>query len=737
MADAFVEGFDSQIGASPAEERATTSEPPDAVELNEPLGEPSVPVDDLVAGSVRIDLTDPSLYINRELGLLAFQERVLEEAEDESNPLLERVKFISILSSNMAEFYMVRLAGLKQQVQAGVTDTSPDGLTPAEQLELCRDKALEILRAGRRAYASLVPQLAKEGIHILDYHDLPDEERRVADDYFVRSVFPVLTPLALDPGRPFPHISNLSLNLAVIVKGPDGEGRFARVKIPRSLPRLVALTGRKRVGREYHFVWLEQLVAAHLGALFPGMEIAAAHPFRVTRDAEVAIQELEADDLLETIEESVRRRRFGAVVRVTVDPSMPEDIRTLLAENLEVEPADIVTLQPPLGMSELMELAKLDRPDLLEPPFVPAVPPELADPELQDIFALIREHDLLLHHPFDSFEPIVRLLWQAAHDPDVLAIKMTLYRVGRNAPVVEALLDAAREGKEVTVLVELKARFDEESNIEWAKALEAEGVHVVYGLLGLKVHSKLLLIVRRERSGLRRYLHVGTGNYNVVTARLYTDLGVLTDDQAMAAEVAEVFNYITGYGLPESYPVLSVAPHEMRSDLVKLIEREMSHAEEGRPARLIFKMNSLVDPKIIRLLYRASQAGVETDLVVRGICCLRPGVPGLSDRIRVRSIVGRFLEHSRIYWFANDGDPRVLIGSADLMQRNLNRRVEVLTPVLDPALVSRLEDILAVYLADNVKARIMQPDGSYRRANRGPQDPEIEAQRVFLPARED
>ncbi len=701
----------------------------------QPDGEATADTQSAPPDEPAIDLKDPSLYINRELGLLSFQERVLEEAEDESNPLLERVKFLSILSSNMAEFYMVRLAGLKQQVQAGVTDLSPDGLTPAEQLEVCREKAIEILTAGRRAYAAIVPQLAKEGILLLDYADLPDDERKVADDYFVRSVFPVLTPLALDPGRPFPHISNLSLNLAVIVQGPDGEGRFARVKIPRSLPRLVPLAAAKRGMREHHFVWLEQVVAAHLESLFPGMEITAAYPFRVTRDAEVAIQELEADDLLESIEEGVRRRRFGAVVRVTVDPSMPDEIRGLLADNLEVEPEDIVTLRPPLGMSELMELAKLDRPDLLDPPFVPALPLELAEPDGPDLFAMIRDRDTLMHHPFDSFEPIVRLLWQAAHDPDVLAIKMTLYRVGRNSPIVEALLDAAREGKEVTVLVELKARFDEESNIEWAKALEAEGVHVVYGLLGLKVHSKLLLIVRRERKGLRRYLHVGTGNYNSVTARLYTDLGVLTDDQEMAAEVAEVFNYITGYGLPESYPALSVAPHELRSDLVELIEREIKHAQDGRTARLIFKMNSLVDSKMIRLLYKASQAGVEIDLIVRGICCLRPGLPGVSDRIRVRSIVGRFLEHSRIYWFANDGASRVLIGSADLMTRNLDHRVEVLAPVLDPALITRLEDILAVYLADNIKARIMQTDGTYRRVGRSADEPEIEAQQVFLPAR--
>jgi polyphosphate kinase len=680
-----------------------------------------------------VDFDAPSLYLNREMGLLGFQRRVLEEAEDERNPLLERAKFLSILSSNMAEFFMVRVAGLKQQVDAGVAEISADGLTAAEQLAVVREEATAILHAGRRAYVTLVRQLAAEDIHLLGYADLCAEDRAQADAFFSESVFPVLTPLAFDPGRPFPHISNLSLNLAVIVRGADGEERFARVKIPRSLSRLVPVGEQtKQPGRGHKFVWLEQLIAAHLGTLFPGMEVLAAYPFRVTRDAEMAIQEIEADDLLDALEEGVRRRRFGRVVRVTVDPSMPDDVRDILAENLEIGPVDIITLDPPLGMGDLMKLYSIDRPDLKDPPFHPRMPFDPADNDELDLFALIRERDILIHQPYDSFEPIVLLLRQAAYDPDVLAIKMTLYRVGRNSPVVATLLAAAREGKEVTVLVELKARFDEESNIEWAKALEAEGVHVVYGLVGLKVHSKLLLIIRREGKGLRRYLHVGTGNYNALTARLYTDLGVLTDDEAMGADAGLVFNYITGYARPEEYKVLAVAPIDIRGDLYRLLDREIELARAGVGGRVIFKMNALVDAKIIHRLYEASNAGVQIDLIVRGICCLRPGVPGVSENIRVRSIVGRFLEHSRVYWFANDGDPTVLIGSADLMPRNLDRRVEVLGPVLDDSLRARLTEILDTYLADNVKAREMREDGTYVRVVAQPGEPEIEAQTSFL-----
>jgi len=696
-----------------------------------------MPADDHTA--TEPDLRDPSLYLNREMELLKFQERVLEEVRDEANPLLERVKFLSILSSNLAEFYMVRVAGLKQQIEAGVSDLSPDGLTATEQLKRVRLKAESILLAGRDAYHELKPALAEAGIHLLDYADLEDGEKQIADAYFEDSVFPVLTPLAFDPGRPFPHISNLSLNLAVVVCDDSGEERFARVKIPGALPRLVPLrtpaddaARPDRADRTYRFVWVEQLVTAHLGSLFPGMRICESHPFRVTRDAEMEIQEIEADDLLETIERGVRRRRFGDVVRVVVDANMPESVRSILIENLELHPGDLVTLDPPIGMSGVMQLYALDRPDLKDPPFHRALPPGV-DAEGSDMFTAIREGDMLLHHPFDSFEPVVRILRQAAADPDVLAIKTTLYRVGRNSPVVEALLEAAREGKEVTALVELKARFDEESNIEWARALEAEGVHVVYGLLGLKVHSKVMLIVRREGGHIRRYVHVGTGNYNPVTARLYTDLALLTDDDATGDDASHLFNFITGYAAPEHFNTFLVSPADLRRDFDRMIRREMEHASEGRGGHLVFKMNSLVDPRMIRLLYEASRAGVRIDLVVRGMCCLRPGVPGVSETITVRSIVGRFLEHSRIFWFDNAGDPDVFIGSADLMTRNIDRRVEVLTPVRDPALRERLGEILATYLADNVKARCMSPDGTYERVT-PPEDAaeRVNAQAAFL-----
>jgi polyphosphate kinase len=555
----------------------------------------------------------------------------------------------------------------------------------------------------------------------------------VADEFFEGNVFPVLTPLAFDPGRPFPHISNLSLNLAVLVRTSEGDERFARVKIPKALSRMVAVCppegagpacdamARDRIGREHYFVWLEQLITAHLGALFPGLEVVEAHAFRVTRDADLAIQELEADDLLETMEEGVRRRRFGSVVRVMVGPSMPQFIRDILIENLEVDPEDLMVIDPPLSMSDLFTLHALDRPDLKYKPFLPANPAALDDPtEDLDLFAAIRERDILLHRPYDSFEPVVKLLQQAAADPDVLAIKMTLYRVGKNSPVVEALLTAAQNGKEVAALIELKARFDEESNIVWARALEAEGVHVVYGLLGLKTHSKVLLIVRREGERIRRYLHVGTGNYNVTTALTYTDLDLLTCSEEMSADASTLFNYLTGYAETCAYHRFLVSPIAVRDGFVKLIRKEMDHANAGRGGRMVLKMNSLTDRRTIRLLYEASRAGVEVDLIVRGMCCLRPGVPGVSERIRVRSIVGRFLEHSRVYYFENDGDPTCLIGSADIMPRNFDRRVEVLAPVEDLALIHRLHDeILLTCLADTAKARAMSSDGTYERIFHG------------------
>ncbi|MHB1340978.1 MAG: polyphosphate kinase 1 [Coriobacteriia bacterium] len=684
------------------------------------------------------DLKDPSLFINRELGLLSFQERVLEEAEDERNPLLERVKFFAIFSSNMAEFYMVRVAGLKQQVAAGVSELSPDGLTPLEQLDAVRDGSAELLRRGRVAFQGLRCALQAEGIFLHDYDDLDPAQREGAEAYFDEAVFPVLTPLAFDPGRPFPHISNLSLNLAVLIRSSSGEERFARVKIPKALPRLVPVgppaDDVSHSRRQHHFVWIEQLVSARLGALFPGMAIVESHPFRVTRDADMAIQELEADDLLSSIEEGVRRRRFGSVVRVTVSPGMPTFVRDILLENLKVMPQDVITLDPPLGGSDLFALYRLDRPDLKDEPFVPVVPSALEDDEEdQDLFALIREHDIVLHRPFESFEPVVRLIRQAACDPDVLAIKMTLYRVGRNSPIVEALLEAALEGKEVTALVELKARFDEESNIEWARALEAEGVHVVYGLLGLKTHSKIALVVRREGGKIRRYLHAGTGNYNTVTALQYTDLDLLTCDESMADDATALFNYLTGWADACCYQRFLVAPASLRPGFEALIRREMEHAAAGRGGAITFKMNALVDPKMIRLLYEASAVGVKIDLIVRGVCCLKPGVPGVSENITVRSIVGRFLEHTRIFYFENAGDPTCLIGSADLMPRNLDRRVEVLAPVLDPVLIGRLRDeMLATYLADNTAAREMLPDGTWRRVQPSADEAPVHSQALLL-----
>jgi polyphosphate kinase len=690
------------------------------------------------AGQHEPDLDSRSLYINRELSLLAFQERVLEEVEDESQPLLERVKFLSIFSSNMAEFYMVRLAGLRQQVLAGVRERSLDGMTPAEQMRVCRETALALISRGRELFGRLREELDHAGVHVLDYADLDTTQREGADRYFEHKVFPVLTPLAFDPARPFPHISNLSLNLAVLIRDAEGEERFARVKVPHGLPRLVPVAAPEDHGdascgapgaRDCYFVWLEHLITANLGSIFPGADVVEAHPFRVTRDAEYAIQELEADDLLETIEEGLRRRRFGRVVRVTVTPALPEFLKDVLMANLALAPEDLVVVKPPIGMSDLMELYSLDRPDLKDPPFRPAMPAELDRAENPDMFSVIREHDVLLHRPFDSFEPIVRLVQQAAVDPDVLAIKITLYRVGRDSPIVEALIDAAENDKEVAALVELKARFDEESNIEWARKLEQSGAHVVYGVLGLKTHSKVALIVRREGDHITRYVHVGTGNYNAVTATQYTDLDLLTVDEGMGEDASQLFNYLTGYARTPDYSRFLVAPTMIRSGIAKYIQREIEHAREGRPARMVLMMNSLVDLETTKLLYRASIAGVRVDLIVRGMCILRPGVPGVSDNITVRSVLGRFLEHARIYHFQNDGKPLVLIGSADLMRRNLDRRVEVLAPVDDSRHASYLRDeVLEVYMTDNMKAREMQADGTYVRARPAEGEPGIGAQ---------
>jgi polyphosphate kinase len=664
------------------------------------------------------DLNDARLFANRELSLLAFQKRVLLEAQEHSNPLLERVIFLSIFGSNIDEFFQVRVAVLKQRVSSGAEEPRVDGSTGSELLEAIHREVTQLEQA---AYACLRdhlrPALAEAGISIADYAELGKEARNALNDYFQRTVFPVLTPLAFDGGRPFPHISNLSLNLGVVVRDAQGTERFARVKIPNTLPQLVPIAGQP--GGAHQYVWLEQLIVANLEALFPGLEIVEAHPFHVTRDAEVAIQELESDDLLETIEEAVWRRRFRAVIRLQVNRTIPAAIVKILTEELGVEERAVYRVDGPLDLTRLRQLYALDRPDLKYKPFSPHTPAELQPRAKEDIFSVIRREDVLLHHPFDSFQPVVEFIRNAAHDPDVLAIKMTLYRVGRNSPIVQALLEGIEEGKQVSVVMELKARFDEESNIEWARALEREGVHVIYGLVGLKVHSKIALVVRREGDVMRRYVHLGTGNYNPQTARLYTDLSLFTCDEQIGADATDLFNYLTGYSAKTALRKLLVAPVSLRCGLEALIHREIELARRKKKGHLIFKMNALEDPEMIKLLYQASQAGIRVDLLVRGLCCLRPGLPGVSENITVRSVIGRLLEHARIYYFRNGGREEVYLGSADLMPRNLNRRVEVLFPVKDTKLVSRLRDeILEVYLADTVNSHELRADGSYYRPPR-------------------
>ncbi len=675
------------------------------------------------AEEIQVDLNDPELFLNRELSLLDFQARVLEEALDEKNPPLERVKFMAFVGNNLDEFFMVRVAGLKKQVAAGVAELTPDGMTPAEQLAAIRKVTLNLMTEAQNSFQNdLVPLLDKSGVHILNYNELTEKQKENVDGYFTEVVFPVLTPMAFDPGHPFPHISNLSLNLAVLIR--DTREHFARIKVPGTLPRMVPIkrsSGSVRkdgtVPHHHYFVWLEQVIAANLPSLFPGMEVIESHPFRVTRDADVIIQELEASDLLESIEQGVRQRRFGSVVRVTVNQEMPRHIREILIENLQMDPNDMYTLQGPLGLSSLMNLYQVDRFDLKDHSFVPSIPAPLRSETYDgNIFAAIRQNDILLHHPYDSFLPVVDFLRMAAKDPDVYAIKQTLYRTGSNSPVIKALLDAREAGKQVAVLVELKARFDEESNIGWARTMERAGVHIVYGLLGLKTHSKIALVVRKEGEHIRRYVHLATGNYNAVTALSYEDIGMFTCDEQIGADATDLFNYLTGYSDKQDYRKLLVAPVNLRQRMTALIEREIEHQQNGESGHLIFKMNSLVDQKIIKKLYQASMAGVKIDLIVRGMCCLRPGLKGVSENIRVISVVGRFLEHSRIYYFRNGGQEEILLGSADLMPRNINNRVEVLFPVEDARIIRYLrDDVLAEYQNDNVKARLMKPDGTFEK----------------------
>ena len=686
----------------------------------------------LTPSTTTSELVQPEAYINRELSWIEFNRRVFKEALDPRHPLLERVKFLSIYDTNLDEFIMIRLAGLKDQLVAHVTTLSPDGLTGEQQLDAVRSELAPFLQETRQFWRNeLMPALAAEQIYILDYEQLDAVQRIALQTYFENEIFPVLTPLAVDPGHPFPHISNRSLNLAVMITDPQYGERPARVKVPPTLPRLIPVPLADTQGGKRAFVWIEQVIAAHLSMLFPGFDVWESYPFRVLRDADIELREDDSSDLLESIEQSLRERRFGSVVDLAVNPSMPQRIRDLLLENLEITADDLTVIDGPLGLGDLMELTKLDLPNLKYPGFTPFTAPGLR--KGQDIFQTIRQHDQLLHHPYESFDAVVDFLSAAAHDPSVLAIKQTLYRVGTNSPIVGLLQEAVENGKQVAVLVELKARFDEENNIEWARALERSGVHVVYGLIGLKTHAKLALVVRREADGLRRYVHLGTGNYNAGTARIYEDLGLLTSRPDICADASALFNLLTGYSRQSTYRKLLVAPLGLRAGIIERIEREIAIQQTTGNGQLIFKLNAMVDPKVIAALYRASMAGVQIDLIVRSICCLRPGVPGLSETIRVRSIVGRFLEHSRLYYFGNGGNEEIYLGSADMMQRNLDGRVETLFPIDDPLLRTALRDnLLKRMLNDTVNARELQPSGSYVRILPDPGEPPFDSQDWFI-----
>ena len=677
-------------------------------------GIPARPARPVVAArprrATRAKVTFP--YINRELSWLEFNARVLHEARDERNPLLERVKFLAIFAGNLDEFFQVRVAGLRQQVEAGKVARSPDGRTAEEQLAAARERVLELVADHSAIFVDVRRTLATEGVELVEYAAIP-EHHDALRQRFLDEIFPVLTPLAVDPGHPFPYISTLSLSIAVGLRDPEtGERGFARVKVPQILPRLLEV-------EPSHFVLIDQVIEANLDTLFTGMEVEEHHLFRVTRNADFEIEEDEADDLLLAIEEELRRRRFGAAVRLEVERSMPPATRALLQRGLGLAEADLYDISGMLDLTGLWAIAELDRPDLKPVPWSPVTPPRLLPPdddEPADVFAAIRAGDILVHHPYESFAATTeRFITQAADDPDVLTIKQTLYRTSGDSPIVQSLIRAAERGKQVVVLVEIKARFDEEANIVWARKLERAGAHVVYGLVGLKTHSKTALVVRREGAGLRRYVHIGTGNYNPRTARQYVDLGLLTCRPELGADVTDLFNNLTGLSRQRTFRRLLVAPHSLRTRFLDLVDREVGHAAAGRPARIILKLNAIVDVAVIEALYRASGAGVDIDLIVRGACAIQPGLPGVSDRIRVRSVIGEFLEHSRIWSFENGGEREFYIGSADLMDRNLDRRVEAVAPVEDHDAQHRLAEILDVMLADDRRSWQLRPDASWVR----------------------
>jgi polyphosphate kinase len=706
------------------------------------------------------DLYSAEYYFNREISWLRFNERVLYEALDARNLLLERLKFLAIFSSNLDEYFMARVAGLKQQVDAQITQRTQDGMTPQEQLDAIHDELKPMVAKQHRYFVEdLKPQLTTAGIRLLDYEQLSNRQVEELRTYFLEQIFPVLTPLAVDPGHPFPYISSLSLNLAVVVRDRvSGESHFARVKVPDALPRFISLTIPKDApSPQWWAVPIEQVIAQNLHCLFNGMDIEACYPFRITRNADFEIEEEEADDLLIAIEQELRKRRFGSVVRMEIQVGTPNFIRNMLIEEMALGDADVYTVEGVLCLSDLFAIAALPFPDLKAPTWNPITPlrlrrleavyrPEerlvapgkLMEEEQTDFFAIIRSGDLLVHHPYESFAgSVLRFITEAAYDPNVLSIKMTLYRTAGDSkfvdsPIVSSLIAAAENGKQVVALVELKARFDEENNIIWARKLEKVGVHVVYGLVGLKTHTKITMVVRREGQQLRRYVHIGTGNYNPRTARLYTDLGLFSCREEIGADLTDLFNYLTGFSRQEAYRKLLVAPVNLRDRMLALIQQEVDLQKQGKQGHIMIKMNSLIDPDLIAALYMASQAGVKVDAIVRGICSLRPGLEGISENIRVISIIGLFLEHDRIFYFHNDGNPKVYIGSADWRPRNLDRRVEAVVPIEDPILAGRLRELLDLCLADNRRAWDLQADGQFIQRRPAEGEPERSIHQLLM-----
>jgi polyphosphate kinase len=681
------------------------------------------------------DIRSTSLYLNRELSWLEFNARVLAEADSEGVPLLERLKFHAIVASNLDEFFMVRVAGLKQHVTGEIDEIGPEGMTVGEQLAAISARAHELVAAQSAGLSALLPRLADAGIVFLKPSELSEKALAELDARFRNEVFPILTPIAIDPGHPFPQVRNRSLNLGVMfARTGSAEQAFGVVQVPSMLPRLFPVQGARTPNGQpaaRAFVLLEDLLARHVGTVFPGARIQGLYVFRVTRNFDIEVDEEEADDLLQSIQQELRRRERGNAVRLEVSGDAPAASLAKLVKALKLDPErDVYTVPGMLNAADLMSITRAEERTLRDEPFQPHAVPPLRDAE--DMFAVIREQDVLLQHPYESFDSVVELVARAAEDPDVLAIKQTLYRAGGDSPIVKALVRAAESGKQVTAIVELKARFDEESNIQWARMLEQSGAHVVYGLLGLKTHTKCLLIVRREKGKLRRYAQLGTGNYNPTTARLYTDFSFFTAKPDICEDVSSLFNLLTGYSAPPKWNKLIVAPLGLHEAVLGLISREADHARAGRPARIVAKMNALVDPDVIETLYRASQAGVKITLLVRGICCLRPGVPKVSETIEVRALVDRFLEHGRVFHFENGGQDEVYISSADWMPRNFHRRVEAMVPLEDPQLKARMREILGVQLDDNAKAWVLRPDGKYERMQLQGSEPLVRAQARFI-----